>query len=386
MKPKRLATCQRGAVRSVLRLSGMALALCCATTGARGQTDLIALQVVRVAGAGRSARAAPLIHAQAQRTGSIFGLPVRASGAVWLDLRDPESSLVNIDQLRLTREWDSAEIRVGIGDVPWGISDMRSPIDVLAPRGVLWNSWDGPRLGQPLVGLTLFGRGGTLEAVVLPFSRPVHLGEYSWTTWSGLSIRSSGDWDDRLAAGVRMTRTSGSVDLAISYVDGWDRTFGTRRVSASEAVVDHPRLRQVGFELEWAFRTSVSLRSEGVVSRSVGAWGGRLLAGVEWYPRPYVSLLVEQSLSTRKRTARSPLEDDLMLGARLLAEDLRFQGSLFVDPRSGNRHYSIAARWNVGDLTSIELEFIGSAGDPLREPPLALRQPRALLISLVRYF
>ena len=143
---------------------------------------------------------------------------------------------------------------------------------------------------------------------------------------------------------------------------------------------------QLGFELEWAFPASVSLRSEGVVSRSVGAWGGRLLAGVEWYPKPYLSLLVEQSLSTRRRTARSPLEDDLLLGARLLTEDLRLQSRLFVDPRSGNRHYSIASRWNLADLTSIELELIGSAGDPLREPPLALRQPRALLISLVRYF
>jgi hypothetical protein len=99
-----------------------------------------------------------------------------------------------------------------------------------------------------------------------------------------------------------------------------------------------------------------------------------------------LSFLVEQSLSTHRSTARSPVEDDVFVGARLLTENLRLQGGLFVDPRSGNRHYSIAARWNVGDLTSIDLALTGSAGDPLREPPLALRQPRALLISFVRYF
>ena len=263
MKPKRSVSWQRGAIPSTLLLPGVVLALCCATAGARGQTDLVAVRAVRVAGAGHSTRTAPLIHTQAQRTGSIFGLPLRAGGAVWLDLEAPESSLVNVNQLSLSREWNAAVIRFGIGDVPWGISEMRSPIDVLTPRAVLWNSWDGPRLGQPLVRLTLFRAGGALEAVALPFSRPVHLGEYSWTTWSGLSIRSAGGWDDRLAGGVRMTRTFGSADLGLSYIDGWDQTFGTRPISASDAVVDHPRIRQLGFELEWAFPASVSLRTEG---------------------------------------------------------------------------------------------------------------------------
>lgn len=386
MKRRRCGSCRRGAIPFALLLPSVALALCCATTAARAQTDLVALRTVRLAGEGNSARTTAFIHAQARRTGSIFGLPLRASGAVWLDLEAPESSLVNVDQLSLSREWNAAVLRFGIGDVPWGISEMRSPIDVLTPRAVLWNSWDGPRLGQPLVGLTLFGGGGSLELVALPFARPVHLGEYSWTTWSGLPIRSAGGWDDRLAGGMRMSRTFGSTDLRISYIDGWDQTFGTRTTSMSDAVVDHPRIRQLGFELEWVFRATMSLRSEGVVSRSVGAWGGRLLAGVEWYPKPYLSLLLEQSLSTRRSTARSPLEDDLLVGAQLLAEDLRIQARLFVDPRSGNRHYSIASRRNVGDLTSIELELVGSAGDPLREPPLALRQPSGLLISVVRYF
>ena len=368
-----------------MRLLCVALALCCAATGVHGQADFIALRAVRLDGAGGPARTAPILHAQAQRSGSLFGLPFRAAGAVWLDLKDLESPLLNIDELTLSREWDDATLRFGIGDVPWGISDIRSPIDVLTPRAALWNSWNGPRLGQPLAGLTLFGAGGTLEVVAVPFSRPAHLGGYSWSTWSGLSIE-SGDWDDRFTAGVRATRTFGPADLAISYVDGWDRTLGTRAISPTEAVVDHPRIRQFGFELEWAFQTPVSLRSEGVVSQIDGVWGGQILAGVEWYPKPFLSLLVEQSLSTRRSDARSPLEDDLLLSARLLTEDLRLQGRLFLDPRSWNRNYSIALRWNVGELTSIELEYIGSAGDPLDEPPLAFRQPGAILISFVRYF
>ena len=386
MKPKRSVCGRRRAIPPAFLLPIVVLALCCATTGARGQTDLVAVRAFRLNGPGSPARTISLVHAQAQRSGSIFGLPLLVGGAVWLHPLAYETSLLNVDQLSLSQEWSAAVLQFGVGDVAWGISEMRSPIDVLTPRAVFWNSWDGPRLGQPLVGLTLFGGGGSLEAVVLPFSRPVHLEDYTWTTWSGLGIRSVDGWDDRLAGGIRVSRTFGSTDLRMSYVDGWDQTFGTQPTSASSAEVDHPRIRQLGFELEWAFLATVSLRSEGVVSRSVGAWGGRLLAGLEWYPKPYLSLLLEQSISTRRSTARSSLEDDLLIGAQLLAENLRIQARLFVDPRSGNRHYSVASRRNVGELTSIELELVGSAGDPLREPPLALRQPRAVLISVVRYF
>ena len=111
MKPKRPVFCHRGVIRSAFLLPGVALALCCITTGARGQTDFIALRAVRLDGAGGSARTAPIIHAQAHRTGSVFGLPLRAGGAAWLDLKDPESSLVNIDELTLSREWDTASLR-----------------------------------------------------------------------------------------------------------------------------------------------------------------------------------------------------------------------------------------------------------------------------------
>ncbi len=158
MKPKRFVCGRRRAVPSAaLLLPSVALALCCVTTAARSQTDLVAVRAFRLDGPGSPAQTFSLVHAQAQRSGSIFGLRLLVGGAVWLHPLAYETSLLNVDQLSLSQEWSAAVLRFGVGDVAWGISEMRSPIDVLTPRAVFWNSWDGPRLGQPLVGLTLFG-------------------------------------------------------------------------------------------------------------------------------------------------------------------------------------------------------------------------------------
>ncbi len=254
-----LAIRRKGRVGPAVVLSVATLLAGISASELVGQTSLIALRTTRVAQDGES-RTSPILHVGSQRSGEILNLPFRITASAWLDLDDLGASLVNVDQLTLTKSWEAAELRIGVGDVPWGISEMRSPIDMLAPRALLWSTWDGPRLGRPLVGLTLFGSGSVLEAVALPFSRPMHLGGYSWTTWSGLSVRSDPTWDDRLAVGLRLTRTAGPVDLAISYINGWDRSSGTRQMSGDLAEVDHPRAHQLGFEFEWALGTSVSLR------------------------------------------------------------------------------------------------------------------------------
>ncbi|GMR12185.1 MAG: hypothetical protein BMS9Abin29_0373 [Gemmatimonadota bacterium] len=380
-----LAVRRRASVGRAFVLSVAALASGIPAGELVGQTGLIALRTARVAEGGAS-RTLPILHIGGRRSGEILNLPFRMTASAWLNLDDPGASLVNVEQLTLTKSLDAAEFRIGVGNVPWGLSEMRSPMDVLAPRALLWSAWDGPRLGGPLVGLTLFRGGSLLEAVALPFSRPMHLGGYSWRTWSGLSVRSDPTWDDRVAVGLRFTRTAGPVDLAISYINGWDRSSGTRQISGDSAKVDHPRAHQLGFEFEWAQGPSLSLRSEGALPVGTDGGGSRLLVGIEWYPAPYLSLLLEHSMSGRRAEFRTPLEDDLLVAVQLLGEQLRFKGRFFFDPRSSNTHYSIAARRMLGELMSVEMELLGAGGDPLREPPLAFRQPNALLISIARYF
>jgi hypothetical protein len=96
--------------------------------------------------------------------------------------------------------------------------------------------------------------------------------------------------------------------------------------------------------------------------------------------------MVEQGLSSLNRAQASPLVDDIMLGGQLVTEEIRFSNLVFIDPKSGNRHYFIKARWTPTARTAIEVELITWAGDATQEPELALRQRNVLRASLLRYF
>ena len=366
-------------------LFGFALAVGSAGRGLSGQTNLIAVEAAWFGGgAGGEERVVPYIRASGRQSVSIYGMPLDVMGSAWIDLDDPRSSLVNVEAI-LVKEWDSSEFRLGVGDVPWGISELRSPVDVMVPRGVLWNGLDGPRLSQPLVGLTLFGGWGNLEAIVLPYSRPLYLGGHVTETWGEFTLRSTEEWGDHVSGGARFSRTLGPVDLAVSYIDGRDRSLWAERGPDGDAPLRAPRIRQVGYELQWA-TGSLVLRTEGAVGWRDGADEVRVITGGEWYPAPYLSFVLEQGLASPDRDARTPLADDLLIAGQLTAEDLRLEARLFVDPGSGNRHYFVVMGWRIGEFTSLEVEIAGSAANPAREPALAIRQPGVLLLSLVRYF
>jgi hypothetical protein len=131
---------------------------------------------------------------------------------------------------------------------------------------------------------------------------------------------------------------------------------------------------------------SVVLHTEGAWSSRDGRREARALAGLEWFPAPYLSVALEQGIATSAARARNALVDDVLVAGRLIAETLRVGARLAIDPRSGNRHYALDAHWTAGPSVSIEGEVLGWEGAAGREPPLALRQLDTMRLSVVRYF
>jgi len=383
----RLAWAVRAVRHRSLLLAALGLAAGVAGRGVEAQANAVTVEAVRVGGGSANGHTTvPYLRARGSARGSAFGMPLEATASAWLNLDDVDSSVLNIEEVLITKEWHSAELRFGMGDVAWGLSELRSPVDMMVPRAVLWDVAGGPRLGQPLVSLTLFGGWGDLQAVALPFSRPVHLdGVITTETWDGLPIHSVDGWGADAVGGLRFSRIQGPLDLALSYVDGVDRSLWAVRDQVGGAVLDAPSLRQGAYEIQWALGSLV-LRTEGALARRAGETELRLIAGGEWYPAPYLSFELMQGVVSAHREARGSLTDDLLIGAQLIGEDLRVRARLFVDPSSGNRHYFLKTTWRIGELTSLESEIAGWAGDATREPALAARQRSALLVSLVRYF
>ena len=361
------------------------LATCNVSEGLAAQANRIQVDVVRFSGTSAEAVTVPYIIIGAGRRDSMFGGRIDLSGSIQLDVQAIDASLVNIEELTFNYTAGPFDLRIGVGDVSWGLSDVRSPVDAMAPRAVFFDAYNGARLGQPLLGLSAFSEWGDLEAVIFPFPRPPHMGGRLKRTWNGSSVRSGPKWGERPIGGLRIARVLGSTDIALSYVHGGERALWISSDGPGEASVVIPSLRQAGVELQRALG-SVVLHTEGSLAKRDGDTEARIVAGAEWYPKPYLTLMVEQGLTSLRRAQTSPLVDDIMLGGQLITEEIRFSNLAFIDPKSGNRHYFIEARWTPTARTAIEVELITWAGDATQEPGLALRQRNVLRASLLRYF
>jgi len=361
------------------------LATCNVPEDLAAQANRIQVDGVRFGSTSAEAITVPYVIIGAGRQGSMLGGRLDLSGSIQFDVNAVDQSLINVEELTFNYGAGPLDFRIGVGDVSWGHSDVRSPVDVMAPRAVFLDAYNGARLGQPLLGLSAFSQWGDLEAVVFPFPRSPYMGGRLQRTWNGSSVRSELGWGESPIGGIRMTRVLGSTDIALSYVHGGERTLWISSDRPGEANVVIPSLRQGGLEVQLELG-SVVLHTEGSLAERDGDNEARIVAGAEWYPKPYLTFMIEQGLTSLERSQASPLVDDIMLGGQLVTEEIRFSSQVFIDPDSGNQHYFVEARWTPTGRTAFELQLITWAGDTTQEPELALRQGNVLRASLLRYF
>ena len=136
------------------------LATCNVSEGLAAQANRIQVDGVRFSGTSAEAITVPFIIIGGGRRDSLFGGRIDLSGAIQLDVQAIDASLVNIEELTFNYSAGPLDFRSGVGDVSWGLSDVRSPVDAMAPRAVFFDAYNGMRLGQPLLGLSAFSQWG----------------------------------------------------------------------------------------------------------------------------------------------------------------------------------------------------------------------------------
>ena len=108
-------------------------------------------------------------------------------------------------------DWDdtSWEIRLGIGQTFWGVAELTNLVDIVNQLDLVEHPRNRPKLGQPMVHLTLSGSWGMAETFVLPYHRT--------RTFPGPSgrLRSRYSIDDN--ARYESSSEERSVDFAFRY-------------------------------------------------------------------------------------------------------------------------------------------------------------------------
>jgi hypothetical protein len=305
-----------------------------------------------------------------------------------LDARDSQRSLADISELSWIHVGDSYELRSGIRQVYWGVTEGADLVNIINQT----DGADGPdtdrTLGQPMVNLALEHGNHMLDLFVLIGARErTFPGEDGRLRLPVVVDADQSRWES--------SREQSEIDFAARWqwnyyplVLGLTAFSGTAR--EPELTLDpnpqrprlvpfYPLIEQAGVDLQ-ATQGDLLWKLEAIQRR-----GGRedfhaANAGFEYTQvgivdsRVDLGWLVEGLYSSRESTVAAPFERDILLGWRFVFNDLvgsEILASTIVDTRTTEHVISIEGRRRLGNALSVSAEVRYFGGTP---PPQSAQE------------
>jgi hypothetical protein len=315
-------------------------------------------------------------------------------GRVQADVRELEWSWAD-------RHW---ALRAGIGQVFWGVADAHPLIDVINQTDLVEDIDGRRKLGQPLVGVSLFRDWGTLDAYLLPGFRerrfPARAGRLrpvprvapARARFDATGARRHLGW------ALRWSRHLRGIDLGLAHFSGTAREPDLVPVRAPGGdIVLAPRYRRVdqsSIDLQvvtgaWIWKLEAFTRA------SDDERFAALVAGVEHTvtgflgSRADLTLLGEYLYDGRRDRRLVPFADDVFAGARLALNDpasSELRVGVTVDRRSHARLLRIDASRRLGDRWTLALRVRAVGGTQPADPLFSIRRDAHVEVELAHHF
>lgn len=252
------------------------------------------------------------------------------------DEQDSERSHGDIRELLWSQFGEDWEVKAGIGKVFWGQTESQHLVDVINQTDNI-EAVDGEdKLGQPMINATFIRDWGTTSLFVLPYFRertfpgiegrvgPPLLVDTDNARYESSDERHHTDW------AVRYSHSIGDWEVGVSYFDGTSRepVFVPDIRGESPVLVPlYLQMTQVGVDV-LAVVDSWLLKFEGI-SRDTSQ--GRFFAMTGGFEYTQVGVmdsvvdigwLMEYQFDDRDELATTPAQNDIMLGSRIVLNDV----------------------------------------------------------------
>ena len=283
-------------------------------------------------------------------------------------------------------DWgDSAwELRVGVDRVFWGVAELHNLVDVVNQLDLVEHPRDRPKLGQPMVHLTVSGDWGIAESFVLPYHRKRTFPGRAGRLRSGRLIEEdalyeSGAEERHVDFAVRYGNAVGLLDFGLSGFVGTSRepffvAADPRPSSDAPWIPYYGQIRQFGVDAQ--------LTTEGWLYKleAIRREGARNLLGREEDYHAFIvglerslyglfgsgadlTVLAEWHYDDRGRRATSVWDRDLFIAGFLALNDVQgteFVAGILSDLRHDYRALNMELKRRLSDNWSMRLEAIAS--------------------------
>jgi hypothetical protein len=325
-------------------------------------------------------------------------------GFVRLDAHDGNRSHGDVRELGLAYLGASFTAFVGVGQVFWGVTEVRHLVDIVNQVDAVEDLDGEDKLGQPMVTVTLEGEWGALDLHYLPYFRartfPANDARLrgSLPTEEGAGYGSGqGKWRPGFAA--RGFRTLGAVDLGISVFRGTSReprfSIAGENVGAPVLQSYYDVIDQVGVDAQWTGERTL-LKLEAVTRGGQGARLYALSGGVEHTVYQILGsdddlgLLGEVMLDSRGEAAPPTLfERDLFVGGRWAlndAWDTSILGGPLVDLATGELVVLLEAQRRIGSVWRLSADARLFGNTEPGSVAHGIRNDSFVSVSLTRFF
>ena len=286
-------------------------------------------------------------------------------------------------------DWgDSAwELRVGVDRVFWGVAELNNLVDIVNQLDLVEHPRDRPKLGQPMVHMTISGDWGIAESFLLPYHRKRTFPGRAGRLRSGRLVEEdalyeSGAEERHVDVAVRYSHTVGVLDFGLTGFVGTSREPlflpGPPPTPPSSRnarwVPYYEQIRQFGIDAQlttegWLYKVE-AIRRDGarnLLGREESYHAG--IFGVErsvyglFGTGADLTLLAEWHYDDRGRRATSVWQNDLFVAGFLAFNDVRgteFVAGILSDLRHDYRALNMELKRRLSDNWSARVETIAT--------------------------
>jgi len=320
-----------------------------------------------------------------------------------VDAVDKKRTHVDIRELKWVGAFDRFEVRLGIDNVFWGVTESVHLVDILNQDDMLEDIDAEDKLGQPMAVASWDSPAGLFSVYAMTYHRERKFAGRKGRPRGPLLIDNdqvqyqSGDEEWHFDWAARWSHAMGPVDIALSHFSGTARdpvfVAGVGEGGEPVLIPRYNLIDQTSLEFQATF-DALLLKFEGFHRSQPGRDFFAGAGGFEYtvfnaFGQSDLGFLAEYLWDERGRAADNPFEDDLFTGVRWSANDIAgttiLAGSIF-DLDSKAKFVNLEASRRFGNHWTLSLDARLLLSVPATDPFYYFADDDFIQLRLERHF